>query len=531
MIGEVGEIKGLELPERYIWVVQMPLMMARPRKNPKTGIYEFRRVVPDDLRGLVKKREEKRSLGTRDLEEAKRLHAEHWLKVDSRWANLKFGQRTLTEREAHAAVIHIHDQWLAMHRDHPSLHVLWRTDLYDDLWTAPAHNPETDSSIDIPSTDYLIYSYRHFCFQHADSISQDKGWTLDRLGRRILARAIAAALQRASLMLKDESQGIYSEPVNSPASPASLLSLPVSPKTSTSPYTFETMLGDWKRERQPRPRTIYEMTSMIRKLEDHLGFSDVRQLTPDHLVGWKDALRASGLSARTIRNGKLAAIRAMLAVAVQNRRLPTNPADGVVITVKREPGDDIRDYTDDEAVLVLTAASSAKDPVRRWIPLLCAYSGARLSEICHLRVQDIEQIRGIPTMSFSPEAGPIKNRASVRIIPIHPAVIEAGFLDFVSGVGSGPLFAELKLDRFGKRSLNGAKVIGRWIRKLGLTDELLSPSHSWRHRFKTLARVHGLAVDVVDAMLGHTRATVGDGYGRFPPEAMLKELSKVPRVN
>jgi hypothetical protein len=42
--------------------------------------------------------------------------------------------------------------------------------------------------------------------------------------------------------------------------------------------------------------------------------------------------------------------------------------------------------------------------------------------------------------------------------------------------------------------------------------------------------VHGLAVDVVDAMLGHTRGGVADSYGEFPPEAMLAELAKIPDI-
>lgn len=295
-----------------------------------------------------------------------------------------------------------------------------------------------------------------------------------------------------------------------------------------APLSFDSLLEDWERERQPRARTVYQTKGVIRELEAHLGFTDARRLTPEHLIGWKDALRASGLSPRTIRGGKLSSVKALLTVAVQNRRLPSNAADGVVIAVKHEPGDGVRGYTDQEARLVLEAAKAATDPVHRWIPLLCAYSGARLGEICHLRAEDVVTLRGIPTVSFSPDAGPIKNQSSVRTVPLHPVVVAAGFLEFVEGVKAGPLFPELKLDRFGHRSLNGAKVIGRWVRRLGLTEPRLPTSHGWRHRFKTTARVHGLAVDVVAAMLGHTRATVGDRYGEFPPEAMLAELVKMP---
>jgi hypothetical protein len=74
----------------------------------------------------------------------------------------------------------------------------------------------------------------------------------------------------------------------------------------------------------------------------------------------------------------------------------------------------------------------------------------------------------------------------------------------------------------------GTKVLSRWSRSLGRTDKRISPNHSWRHRLKTLGGRHGLAVDILDAMTGHGRKTVADTYGDFPPDAMLRELSKIP---
>jgi hypothetical protein len=52
----------------------MPIAMSRPSKHPKTGIYQLRKVVPEDLRKFVGKREEKVSLQTRDPAEAKVRH-------------------------------------------------------------------------------------------------------------------------------------------------------------------------------------------------------------------------------------------------------------------------------------------------------------------------------------------------------------------------------------------------------------------------------------------------------------------------
>ncbi len=134
-------------------------------------------------------------------------------------------------------------------------------------------------------------------------------------------------------------------------------------------------------------------------------------------------------------------------------------------------------------------------------------------------------------MKLDPEAGSLKNRSSERAIPLYPAVVESGFLDFVRSAKSGPLFADLTPDKFGNRGGNGTKMLGRWVRALGLEDPRLSPNHSWRHRLKTLGRRHGLALDIVNAITGHGRRTVADRYGEFPMAALYREIQKIPAVD
>src|ERR687890_68292 len=92
----------LKLPEWYTRVVHMALAMARPWKHPRTGIYWLRKRVPEDLIPVLGKREEKRSLKTRDAAEAKRLHLDALADLEGQWANLRSGPRQLTHKEAHA---------------------------------------------------------------------------------------------------------------------------------------------------------------------------------------------------------------------------------------------------------------------------------------------------------------------------------------------------------------------------------------------------------------------------------------------
>lgn len=156
---------------------------------------------------------------------------------------------------------------------------------------------------------------------------------------------------------------------------------------------------------------------MIQELEGFLGHNDAGRLTADDLIAWKATMVEAGLQPKTIQDGKLAPVRAILRWATDNRRLPANPAERVSIDVRQKAGEKVRSFTDAEATLILKAAAKESDPVRRWIPCLCAYSGARVSEVCQLRTEDILQLEGIWAMKFDPKAGPLKNRNSERIVP------------------------------------------------------------------------------------------------------------------
>jgi hypothetical protein len=118
-----------------------------------------------------------------------------------------------------------------------------------------------------------------------------------------------------------------------------------------------------------------------------------------------------------------------------------------------------------------------------------------------------------------------------RIIPLHPALVETRFLKFAVKAKSGPPFSQrCRPTNLEKRGGNGTKVIGRFVRQLGLTDTRLSPSHSWHHRIKASGRKYGLAQDILDAITGHGARSVADSYGEFPIDALFREISKIPKL-
>ena len=369
-----------------------------------------------------------------------------------------------------------------------------------------------------------------FCRERVEEALTSRGLKVDEVSRQKIEKAFGAAIQRASLDLAKLAIGEFATPPNNQPAMSVAQHRP-STVGANEPVTFETLTTGWAAERRPMQKTIYEYKRALGNLTDFLGHDDATRLSSQ---------RSGGLEGENDRGGPASeddsGARSSPPFAPSCNGLSTttasqsNPAARVTIGLKTRAENSKRGFDDSEAARILAAARAETDPIKRWVPLLGAYSGARLSEICQLRVQDIAEVNGIWCMKIMPEAGSLKTAGSERIVPLHPAVIEAGFLQFVSKLTSGPIFPALTPDMFGKRGGNGTKVIGRWVRGLGLTDKRISPSHSWRHRFKTLSRRHELMPDIANAITGHHRKTVADSYGEFPIEAMYRELCKIPKI-
>jgi integrase len=103
-------------------------------------------------------------------------------------------------------------------------------------------------------------------------------------------------------------------------------------------------------------------------------------------------------------------------------------------------------------------------------------------------------------------------------------LVREGFIDdYVNALPKdGPLFPDLKPDRFGRRAGTATKEMGRWLRRLQkdlgvvLVDKVhFVPNHSWRHRFKSEARRVRMEEEVHDALTGHSEGRVSRDYGEY----------------
>ncbi|ARP99666.1 hypothetical protein CAK95_11650 [Pseudorhodoplanes sinuspersici] len=312
-------------------------------------------------------------------------------------------------------------------------------------------------------------------------------------------------------------------------------SLPV--LNEQTPLTFEALWKLWEREAKPAPSTISTWWGYVLQFQQHLGHKDPRRVTPDDVVAWKDALLARGLT--SVRDGHLAAIKTLFNYGVANRLLKRNPAQGVTTARKTRAGKRRLPYDDDEVARLLSLADHATRLSRRWLPWLTAFSGARIGEVAQLWGNRVVVVDGIHVMKIAPAAdgGTIKNAGSERDVPIHPAIIERGFLDFVQAKGDGPLFygtgRKKKLKSNGRPSKHASKGIANhlatWIREQGFTNPRKDPNHALRHWFKSKCLKMGTQDSVVDAIQGHTHESESaDIYRHVTLEMMSEAINRIP---
>jgi integrase len=266
-------------------------------------------------------------------------------------------------------------------------------------------------------------------------------------------------------------------------------------------------------------------------------------ITPDEAAEWIRGLITSKRSAQTVKKTYLNACKTVFGWALEHKLVSRNPFVDVKVTVaKRKRLRETQAFRPAEwravlaASLKFTDANSPDEAARRWIPWLCAYTGARVGEIAQLRKEDVAKREGTPSILITPEAGAVKG-GRARVVPLHEHLVAQGFLKFVSDHAEGPLFYSMARRR--KRKDDGehkkppyAQVRQRladWVRSVRVDDPHVQPNHAWRHTFKQIADRAGISERMSDYITGHAHKSVGASYGAPTLEDMAEALKKFPR--
>lgn len=283
---------------------------------------------------------------------------------------------------------------------------------------------------------------------------------------------------------------------------------------------------------------------VIKSLRAFLKHDDAGRVVKKDLLAWRDhLLGVDGKSAKTVNDIYLSTVRSLFAWAHENERLPENVAQTVRQPKPRKVPGRERGYTDAEALTVLKASRSHEPKpnqfnfvretlhmtaAKRWTPILCAFTGARISEITQLRKEDFRQEAGRWIMRITPDAGTVK-AGGWRDVPLHRQIVALGFIEFLMAAEDGPLFhGASEPSRYATAAASVSDELAKWLRRSNIAPKDIQPNHAWRHRMKTKARELGISDRVIDAIQGHASRTAGDNYGDVTIRAKVTAIDQLP---
>jgi integrase len=292
----------------------------------------------------------------------------------------------------------------------------------------------------------------------------------------------------------------------------------------------------WAKEREAAAGTVENWQYFFGKMEEHFKDRSAASITRAEAQRWITGLISPSRQARTVNNTWLNASHTVFGWAAKHKHIPSNPFADVYVTVPKQIKlRETQAFSLEEQQVILKAALGAcnattpDEAARRWVPWLCAYSGARVGEITQLRGIDVIERDGAHALRITPEAGTVKNRKT-RVVPLHQHLIEQGFLDFAAKHGDGPLFYTPRKSKKPPYA-QARQRLAEWVRSLGISDKELQPNHAWRHTFKQIADHAGITERASNYITGHAQKNVGATYGAPTLPQMADAMKKFPRYS
>ncbi len=254
----------------------------------------------------------------------------------------------------------------------------------------------------------------------------------------------------------------------------------------------------------------------------------IAHITGDDIERFKNSLRARNLSAKSI-NNYLGALNKVFTKMLAKGLIMSLPTSGTHIDTNK--GDNPKEpFASDHLRLIFDPArmGALTDPADFWFPFFGLFMGMRVHEIGQLRCIDLFDEEGVPALYVYRSKSP----AGVRTIPLHPALIELGFLryvDHIRGLGEERVFPHLTETKQGFGKIT-SKHFSEMLEEIGIKSDALS-FHSTRHSFNQRLARSGVDEALRCAYIGHKYESVNVIiYHGKPPFAVLAS-GILPHVN
>ena len=276
------------------------------------------------------------------------------------------------------------------------------------------------------------------------------------------------------------------------------------------------------------------MELTVAQFETLTAGTELQALTKVDGLAYLAALRETGLAPRTQRS-RLQTMQALLSLAVHLEFIPANPLAKLTIdaprtsTRKTWDADDLVTLFDDPlyTAYALPTARRAGADASYWLPIMAAFSGARISELAQLAVRDVRHANGVDFLAICADTPPqrLKGPSSARSIPIASELLRLGFLDFVAdrkAEGATWLFPLVMQTT----TINGAggevsKWFGAYKTAKGFPEAKVF--HSFRHTVQMALQRAGVLQVRIDRLMGHSPQG-SEGVRTYGQHQTLAEL-------
>jgi integrase len=367
-------------------------------------------------------------------------------------------------------------------------------------------------------------------------------------------RKLGLAVPRADVRAQEALERRYrGEPIETPPianeeplADASLLpAAPVEASAALGANTLRAAFEGWQKERDRNSSTVAEYERALELFTQLHGELLVADITKRHALQFREALqdmpssRSKGLQGLTLPqllewrqshpetphltagsiNKLLGGVQAIAKWANKNGLVPddirwADPFAEMRLAQSDEEGGGPFEPHELQRLFASPVFTEGERPkggqgdTAFWLPLLALFTGARRSELTTRKAADVSQdiATGHWTLAIH---GKLKTRGSARTLPIHPALIRLGLLEFVKAQGGGWLFPAVATTKAANAWSNWW---GRYLDKLGLAGQRRG-LHSLRHGFKDALRAADTPEDLNDALCGHSNGSVSRSYG------------------
>lgn len=336
--------------------------------------------------------------------------------------------------------------------------------------------------------------------------------------------------------IKDLERRREGKPVEAPLSLSSAI---IEEASIDGDSAWDDAFQAYVRVRQPSKKTFYSYHKAWETLRQSAKCS-LKQLELSHVVRWRDellsGLNGEGLARSTI-NNHITHGRTIWQTARSNALIPShlgNPFDGTKLLKQRNAQRSREEFSLDElkvlfSVQPLETAEAISVHSGYWLPILAMYHGARLEELTGLLVADIFELHGVPVMCiFENDRRPsLKNSPSQRTIPLHPKLLDLGFLEYVETARMANVKALFPSTQVGRKF--GEHYVAWARRHLNLPEGRLIGMHCFRHGWET-ARRNGLLDGSTANYLAGRRMEGNSAVDYGSPAGVLIQLQELSKI-